>query len=180
MNLYLTNHANVRNTNFCNADGQVMYRSETAGSVFAPNKVTTIYKIIPNDTLDDMADRFTNLATIAWRNIFTPSRLTYEGLRMPIASKGVFAQHRVFTAPGDGRSFKWTLGVWRVTLNNGSKTMVAQGHRSDIGLTTGRPSQARLEIFPGFEHLVDLILVTYIYAEKIRKTREKAAQKRLD
>jgi hypothetical protein len=114
MNLYLTNHANVRNTNFCNADGQVMYRSETPGSVFAPNKVTTIYKIIPNDTLDDMgmlvrsicnysetynplvtwspADRFTNLATIDWRNIFIPSRLTYEGLTMPIASKGVFAQ----------------------------------------------------------------------------------------
>jgi hypothetical protein len=58
--------------------------------------------------------------------------------------------------------------------------MVAQGRRSDIGLTTGKPRQARLEIFPGFEHLVEVILVTYIYAEKIRKTREKAAQRRLD
>jgi hypothetical protein len=58
--------------------------------------------------------------------------------------------------------------------------MVAQGHRSDIGLTTGKPRQARLEIFPGFEALVDIIVVTYIFTEKIRKSREKAAERRLD
>jgi len=29
MELYLSNHANVRKTNFCNAEGQVLYKSET-------------------------------------------------------------------------------------------------------------------------------------------------------
>jgi len=72
--------------------------------------------------------------------------------------------------------------MWTVTLklSDDSKTIVARGHRSDIGIIAGKPRQARLEISPGFEHLVDVILVTYIYVEKIRKTREKAVEKRID
>jgi len=180
MDLYLTNHANVRNTNFCNAAGQIMYKSETPGSVFAPNKKTTVYKVIPNDTPEDMTDKFRDLATVVWHVVAT-SILTYEGAEMPMVSKGVLARQRVFTAPGDGRSFIWTLGMWTVTLelNDDSKTIVARSHRSDIGIITGTPRQARLEISPGFEHLVDVILVTYIYAEKIRKSREKAAERRI-
>jgi hypothetical protein len=54
MDLYLSNHANVRNTNFCDADGQVMYKTETPGFVWAPHKMTTVCKVIPNDTPDDM------------------------------------------------------------------------------------------------------------------------------
>ena len=48
MNIYLTNKANVRNTNFCNSDGQILYKSETSGSTFNPHKITTIGKVVPN------------------------------------------------------------------------------------------------------------------------------------
>ena len=54
MDIYLTNHANVRNTKFCAANGQVLYKSETEGFVLSPHKKTTIYKIIPNDAPEDM------------------------------------------------------------------------------------------------------------------------------
>ena len=63
-------------------------------------------------------------------------------------------------------------------LNDGSNTIVAQSHRSNVGLIGGGPRPAYLEIFPDFEHLVDVILATYIFAEKIRKDREKAAERR--
>jgi hypothetical protein len=112
MDLYLTNHARVRNTNFCTTDGQVMYKSETPGSLFAPNKRTTIYKIIPNHASEDMgmflcfprmcgrsrlqslasADRFTDLATIAWHARPRLSKLTYDGVKMSIVTKGVLAR----------------------------------------------------------------------------------------
>lgn len=36
----------------------------------------------------------------------------------------------------------------------------------------GAKRPARLEIFTGFEHLVDIILITYIYVEKLRKDSE--------
>jgi hypothetical protein len=49
---------------------------------------------------------------------------------------------------------------------------VARSHRSNRGLV-GQARQARLEIFPGFEHLMDILLITYVYVEKLRKDREK-------
>jgi hypothetical protein len=55
MDLYLTNHANVRNTTFCNADGQALYKSDTPDFSFSHHRRTTISKIIPNDSLDDMS-----------------------------------------------------------------------------------------------------------------------------
>ena len=63
-------------------------------------------------------------------------------------------------------------------LNDGSNTIVSQSHRSDVGLIGGGPRPAYLEIFPDFEDLVDVILVTYILVEKIRKDREKMAERR--
>lgn len=54
MNIYLTNHADVRHTKFCTADGQTLYKSETPGW-FHAGKKTTIYKVIPNDDPEDMS-----------------------------------------------------------------------------------------------------------------------------
>jgi hypothetical protein len=65
----------------------------------------------------------------------------------------------------------------KLNVNDGSKTIVARGHRSNVGIV-GQPRQARLEILPDFKHLVDIILVTYVYAEKLRKDWEKFGQKR--
>ena len=58
----------------------------------------------------------------------------------------------------------------QLELNDDSKTSVAQGHRSNVGIV-GHPRHARLEIYPGFEHLADIILITYIYMEQRRKEK---------
>jgi len=49
--------------------------------------------------------------------VIKSSKLTYHGVEMPVATKGVFARQRIFTAPDDGRLFKWTLGALRVTVS---------------------------------------------------------------
>lgn len=64
------------------------------------------------------------------------------------------------------------MSFTKLELNDGSKTPVARSHRSDVGIFK-KPRQARLEILPDFEHLADIILVTYIYVEKMRKDRER-------
>ncbi|KZP21156.1 hypothetical protein FIBSPDRAFT_1044321 [Athelia psychrophila] len=191
MNIYLTNHARVRNTNFCDEAGQVLYKSDTPGSCLSCNRTTKISKAAPYEkqayekqddrsTTDGGSDHFDDLAAIEWHTLGS-SVLTYGGLERPMKefmpSKGIFAQHRVFTAPGDGRSFRWTLGTCTssLVLDDGSKTPVAQSHRSNSGVL-GKPRQARLEIFAGFEHLVDVILVGYVFVEKLRKERECAAK----
>jgi len=78
MDLYLSNHHKVRNTNYSTAGGQVVYKAETPGSIYKAHKTTTISKIIPNDTPDDMTDRFKELATIEWHPLKRAS-MTYEG-----------------------------------------------------------------------------------------------------
>jgi len=106
------------------------------------------------------------------------SKLVYEGSEVSTSefmpSKGFWRNRRIFTMPGDGRSFEWKLGLYHSTLfsNDGLQTPVAHSHRSNSG-AIGQARQARLEIYPGFEHLVDTFVVTYVYAEKLRRDREK-------
>ncbi|KIM83998.1 hypothetical protein PILCRDRAFT_421948 [Piloderma croceum F 1598] len=168
MNIYLTNRG-VGHTQFRTADGQMMYKSETPGFLHGGKK-TTIYKVIPNDDPEEMVDRFTELATTEWRTM--SSKLTYNGVELPITIKRNLRGHCIFTAPGDGRLFKWSLGPREVTLvlNDDSNTIVARGHRHNIGVI-GKPRPARLEIFPNFDHLADVILATYVLAERRRERR---------
>lgn len=56
MNLILTNHQFVLDTNFCNEAGQVLYKTTTPGSFLSPNRRTTISKIVPNETPEDMGE----------------------------------------------------------------------------------------------------------------------------
>lgn len=91
-------------------------------------------------SLTNSADRFTELAAIEWHCVGS-SRLSYGGFETSTSefmpSKGFIAQwefifistvnhiylrlspfrrHRVFTAPNDSRSFKWTMGLWTSTV----------------------------------------------------------------
>ena len=66
MNIYLTNHANVRNTAFTNDAGQALYKSETPGFILSRNRKTTISKVVPNDSLDDMSV-YLSFASVGYR-----------------------------------------------------------------------------------------------------------------
>lgn len=68
----------------------------------------------------------------------------------------------------------WCLS-WQLFLNDSSNTPVAVFHRRRLGIFRER-RPASLEIFPEGQRIIDLILVTFIYVEKLRDEREKAAQ----
>lgn len=68
----------------------------------------------------------------------------------------------------------------QLITNDDSKTPVARfNNAEELGtLLTGPKSTSApssLEIFPAGAHMVDLIVVTFVYVEKLRKEREKAA-----
>jgi hypothetical protein len=56
-------------------------------------------------------------------------------------------------------------------LNDSSDTPIAKFHDRKFGVLSG-PNPATLEIFSAGEHMVELILVTFIYMEKLRGDRE--------
>jgi hypothetical protein len=61
-------------------------------------------------------------------------------------------------------------------MNNEEKTMVARFSRRNLGII-GTRHPATLEITPAGEHIVETILVTFIYIEKLRKDKERSAVK---
>ena len=107
-----------------------------------------------------------------WHFFFRPGIASSPHLMMGDLSNG----------PWEPLIRKWALAMLhlpltveilsQLELNDNSKMPVAQSHRSNRGLV-GKARQARLEIFPGFEHLMDILLITYVYVEKLRKDREK-------
>ncbi|KAK7050001.1 hypothetical protein VNI00_005432 [Paramarasmius palmivorus] len=125
---------------------------------------------------------FEYLAQIDWR-FFTSSKFRF-GDGMEVMSKdffrkegwGPYGRHRLFTAK-DGKEYKWCLQWWEseLILNDGSKTRVAKFNRKSFGVI-GKASPAYLEILPPGEHMVDEIFVTFIYIEKLRKEKERAAK----
>ncbi|KAG7086972.1 hypothetical protein E1B28_002888 [Marasmius oreades] len=123
---------------------------------------------------------FEYLAQIDWR-VFASSKFRL-GDGAEIEAKaffrkegwGPYGRHRVFTAK-DGREYKWYLRLWysELAVNNEGKTPVAKFNHKSI---RGKRPSGYLEIFPAGEHMVDELFTTFIYIEKLRKEKERAAK----
>ncbi|ESK83750.1 hypothetical protein Moror_2091 [Moniliophthora roreri MCA 2997] len=132
--------------------------------------------------LVNLSSGFEYLAQIDWR-FFASSKFRF-GNGGEITAKeffkkegwGPYGRHRVFIAK-DGREYRWNLGLVRseLFLKDSAKTPVAKFHRKSSRVV-GKSRPAYLEIFPAGEHMVDEIFVTFIYIEKLRKEKERAAR----
>ncbi|KAF8652775.1 hypothetical protein AX16_004167 [Volvariella volvacea WC 439] len=135
------------------------------------------------DAAEDAAeDRFAHLARIDFHTVH--SDIISMGGQDHEASSffkkgglGWYGRDRVFTGP-DGKEYVWELGIStsKLYLNDGSKTMVAN-YYTKFWSFRHKPENAYLEIMPNGEHMVDLIMITFLYIEKIRDERERAAQR---
>ncbi|KAL0577675.1 hypothetical protein V5O48_004323 [Marasmius crinis-equi] len=129
---------------------------------------------------------FEYIAQIDWC-VFASSRLRFGDGGQVEAKEffrkegcGPYGRHRIFTGR-DGREYKWYLRWWYSELvrNNEAKTPVAIFHpKSFKSLFTKNCVPAHLEIFPDGEHMVDEIFTTFVYIEKLRKEKERAARHR--
>ncbi|KAJ2913761.1 hypothetical protein MD484_g6646, partial [Candolleomyces efflorescens] len=89
-----------------------------------------------------------------------------------------YGSDRIFTGP-DGKEYTWALGLNKPSLflNDASKTPIAKFHRQHAGSKDKEPVQASLEIYEEGLHMVDLIVVTFVYIEKMRKDRERGSKR---
>ncbi|KIM79626.1 hypothetical protein PILCRDRAFT_823163 [Piloderma croceum F 1598] len=174
------------NTIITTTEGHVLYKIETPGTdIVLPGKSTTIKGIAPdvtNNALEiDTQDRIRELAVIDW-HLTESSKLRYDGMELdlseflpPEGSLGLVGRPRVFQAPG-GISYKWSFGMVDVPVlrtNDESNKIIARFRRQRFGLI-GKASHASLEILPGSgEHIQDLIVITFIYVEMLRRKRQR-------
>lgn len=101
-------------------------------------------------------------------------------------------RNRIFSGP-DGREYKWELRETKpevrylylpcaksplnhiqLYLHDGSNRLIAKYHRPHGGVIS-TAVLGSLEIFPPGDEVVDLIVTTFIYLEKLRKDRDQAS-----
>ncbi|EDR10699.1 uncharacterized protein LACBIDRAFT_315364 [Laccaria bicolor S238N-H82] len=179
MHLYLSSNE-PWNATYANEEGQPIYKTSSPRMVLS--RKISVHKIIPNASEEDLQDRFAHLAEVEYKR-FTPSRIRYGGddlLTSEYFRKtkewGDLGKGRIFTGP-DGKEYKWKLGmrVPELVTNDRSERPVAIYRRGRIGVVReARPPS--LEILPEAEHMVDLIVVTFVYIEKLRMDRDNQSQ----
>ncbi|KAF8352176.1 hypothetical protein F5887DRAFT_912733 [Amanita rubescens] len=143
------------------------------------------YDVVPND--DDENDieheetelqvRFAHLAGVKFNRI-TSSVIRFRGeeyeTRKFFTRKEWHGRHRAFIGP-DGLEYLWILGrrVPELVRRDEARTPVARFHRRRL-FGKARRAPESLEIFSEGMHMVDFILVTFVYIQKIRNDKERA------
>lgn len=169
MHLFLSNRE-PWNATYTNEEGQAIYKTSTPWRSLG--KRVIIDRITHNPTNVELKD---HLAEVQY-NLFTSSRIKYGGEDWSTSryfrnteGQGALGSGKFFTAP-DGKRYIWKMGIRvpELVMGDGSNRRVASYHRR----RHNDPQPTSLEILPEGEHMVDLILVTFMYVEKIRKDRE--------
>ncbi|KAF8652784.1 hypothetical protein AX16_004176 [Volvariella volvacea WC 439] len=126
---------------------------------------------------DQVQDQFAHLAQVYFRQ-YGSDKIVMGGQKFYVSSffrkEGLSwgGRDRIFTGP-DGKEYRWILGYWepKLVLNDRSKAVVAVFHKEVFGFFHN-PENVYLEIMPNGEHMIDLILITFIYIEELRKASD--------
>ncbi|KAJ7490970.1 hypothetical protein FB451DRAFT_628578 [Mycena latifolia] len=182
MHLFLTT-ATPTNAIYTDENGTPQYKVHTP---FTPRDRTSVISRVVDgiprrseagdgpDAEVEGGERFANLAHIDWR-LVESSVIRFRGRELVTRDffrkegMGWFGPHRVFTAL-DGKEYKWIIGAdtTKLTLHDDAETQVARYHSKKRGLLS-KPQKASLEVFSPFEDMVDEIVVTFVYMERLRE-----------
>ncbi|KAF8546568.1 hypothetical protein OG21DRAFT_1473039 [Imleria badia] len=172
----------VRNAVMRNESGQILYRTFHPLKLGINQGTTTIQKIKPNDDPTDMRDQFDVLAQIEW-HLTTPTVFRMHGQELPsnvfIPRHGIRGRlsKRTFTGQ-DGRPYRWDMHRHVVVLSRNDETReeLARYHRATLGIL-GPKQRPYLEIHPDVWHMLDMIVVTFVYIEKLHMDKDRGAQR---
>ncbi|EGO29653.1 hypothetical protein SERLADRAFT_445433 [Serpula lacrymans var. lacrymans S7.9] len=156
----------VRDTTITNSQGQVIHKTNTPWSL--PPRTTTTWTIRPNSSLLNMRD-----------DLEIPSKLRFNGNEVwteyYIPASGFIGRKYTFIGP-DGRKYKRTsvssdsLFIFpafsltqrrQLERGDGSNIPVACFHNGSLGIFG--------------EHILDTVVLTFVYVEKLRKDQERSA-----
>ncbi|KAH8094486.1 hypothetical protein BXZ70DRAFT_947624 [Cristinia sonorae] len=184
MDLHLSYNSIARNILFANTpDGATpLYHIYTPQGF--TSQTTTISRISPL-VAHDLSNKFLTgkksdikewsgypggvevFARIHWTRVGS-IRIEYEGRSMEadnfIPRSGFLWRNRSFTAP-DGLLYTWTDSK-ELTVKKNGLTGVAARYRDAAFLSNRMP---RLEIMPGGMHMVDVIVLTWLFVETVSR-----------
>ncbi|KDQ60511.1 hypothetical protein JAAARDRAFT_125792 [Jaapia argillacea MUCL 33604] len=115
---------------------------------------------------------FEEVARIHWHH-FHQSEIVYGGKILRVGDylrkSGVIGQNKKFVAP-DGKQYKWVLQMrgQKLITNDFNETLVASFKEANLGIRKPKHPGC-LQIYPSGQHMMDLIVVTFVYLEQKRK-----------
>ncbi|KIJ61071.1 hypothetical protein HYDPIDRAFT_42854 [Hydnomerulius pinastri MD-312] len=163
----------VRNAVFTDEAGQAIFVSDTPFRFGMPKTTISRHRTSPGRF--EMNDHFEVVGQIDW-HMFGSSIFRIGGRELEssvfLPRHGIFGRKRTFVGP-DGRNYRWDMHSRVVVLSadDHSRTEIARFHRATLGII-GRRRKACLEIADQAEHILDLIILTFIYVEKVRMDKE--------
>ncbi|KAF8162632.1 hypothetical protein B0H34DRAFT_692217 [Crassisporium funariophilum] len=184
MHLYLSSDK-PWNTTYTNPSGQVIYKAHSPPRPALGPKRISIKRVLPSiptltsgqDDREAMTDAYGHLAEIDfWR--VGRSSIRMGGREMGIEEMfrkegwGFYGRNRVFVGL-DGTEYAWHLGsrVCKLYTTDKRKTLIACFHRRRLGMMR-KARSASLEIIGCGESMVDLVIVTFVYMERLRREKE--------
>ncbi|KIY64560.1 hypothetical protein CYLTODRAFT_358225 [Cylindrobasidium torrendii FP15055 ss-10] len=176
--LYISSPGEVIRSTYSTSDGEVLYKAETPRS--ATYRTTSILRLLPPDIPSSNTkasdSKYGLIASIDWKTGTKPPVIRYGGqefeaddfLRMDGTRGADGSRPRVLIAP-DGKEYMWRNEEYEAQLitYDEKREVVAQFHRQQFGIFH-KKCPARLEVTPEGEEILDIVLVTFIFIEKIR------------
>ncbi|KAI6014649.1 hypothetical protein EDC04DRAFT_2578696 [Pisolithus marmoratus] len=187
----------VRSTIMTNEEGQVLYKTSTPFRL--GTRTTTLYKAVPNTDSDDMQDHMEAIGEIEW-HLIHPSKMRLHGQEMMtntfIPRHGFRGRKRTFTGP-DGLPYRWDMDFkivrvrtclndflyssaltcpgTQLSRNDATRQELARSHRRRLGIIGPRRDPS-LDVDPGLMNILDTIILTFVYVEKLRRDKEEQAK----
>ncbi|KAI5993958.1 hypothetical protein EDD15DRAFT_2263594 [Pisolithus albus] len=160
---------NYLNSVLCDEQGQQLYTISTSGLL---NSKTTVIR-------HDQRRGDNIIGVITWRT-YRDTTIWFEATRSEVAAKSLlpsrlFSSSRAFTAP-DGKTYEWNMWKTNCVLEvQGTNLQLVKYHRRNVGIMS--PSHPPyLEISPSVYHILDFVLITFIYVERMSRRREAGAR----
>ncbi|KAI6156350.1 hypothetical protein EDD17DRAFT_1051861 [Pisolithus thermaeus] len=117
------------------------------------------------------------IGIITWR-LFRGARIWLKATGVEVAGNSLLKpkwfSSRTFTGP-DGKTYSWNLQSTNCRLKEErSGVELAKYHKRNRGIMS--PSHAPyLEVSPSLSHMLDYVVVTFVYAEKLSLDKKSAA-----
>ncbi|KDQ54073.1 hypothetical protein JAAARDRAFT_38674 [Jaapia argillacea MUCL 33604] len=172
--LFVFSNASVLRTTLLDEQDHPIYKIHTPKKLLHSTTTITRYSRPSSQEAESERDE-EEMARIHWRYI-QHSRLVLEGKIFTMSNMlertGFCGRDRKFTAP-DGLEYKWVMRrhSMKLVLNDTSDTVVVKFHEGSPGFFSPK-RRSYLEIFPNGQHMIDIIVSTFVYLEwKRRESR---------
>ncbi|EIW74411.1 hypothetical protein CONPUDRAFT_170135 [Coniophora puteana RWD-64-598 SS2] len=180
MILTLDQDGDARQANFIDHCGQVLYKTDTPWRL--GHRTTTIVKAplaVPGMSGGPVPGSI--VAEIEWG--FVHNRFRFEGQELEagdfIPWRGFMGRKRAFNGP-DGREYEWKMcdNLTSCELRTApDKHTIARSHREHFHFFSDN-EPPMLEIFPDGYHMVDAIVMTFVFVDHLRREKRQSQRRR--